>query len=101
MTHAKSNILPTIREVTEPLLAFHPDRPQDADVHPLRGLRQFGPYSRSHNFKLRDPLVMAVICPTGEFGKVMKLAQEFNATHQPRERKQYLQTYDGFSRLFG
>ena len=29
----------------EPKLAFHPDRSSDSEIHPLRGLLRFGPYS--------------------------------------------------------
>ena len=29
----------------EPKLAFHPDRSSDWEIHPLRGLLRFGPYS--------------------------------------------------------
>ena len=28
-------------------LVFHPERTSDRDIHPLRGLAKFGPYSRS------------------------------------------------------
>lgn len=29
----------------EPELLFHPERTGDRDIHPLRGLKRFGPYS--------------------------------------------------------
>jgi hypothetical protein len=34
-------------ELPEPELLFHPDLAQETEVHPLRGLLRFGPYSRS------------------------------------------------------
>ena len=32
----------------EPSLIFHPDRISDREIHPLRGLLRFGPYSAGH-----------------------------------------------------
>lgn len=101
MTTKTANLLPAFRTVNEPALLFHPDRPHDTDVHPLRGLKRFGPYSRSHNFKLRDPISVGVLCPAGSFPKVAQLFKELHLVQQPRERKQYLQEFDGFTKVFG
>lgn len=101
MTTTLPNILPSFHGLPEPSLSFHPDRLGDVDVHPLRGLRQFGPYSRSHNFKLRDPLHVAVLCPVGTLPKITKLFDEIKSPQRPRERFQYLQDFDGFSKIFG
>lgn len=95
------DLLPAFYSVTEPTLLFHPDRDSDIDIHPLRGLRQFGPYSRSYNFKLRDPLNVGVICPSGTLPKVIQLFKELQSTQLPKERRQYLQDFDGFSKVFG
>lgn len=101
MSTTTPDLLPAFQMVTEPILLFHPDRNNDTDVHPLRGLRQFGPYSRSHNFKVRDPISVAVLCPEGALPKVVQLFNELRSTKQPRERRQYLQDFDGFSQIFG
>lgn len=101
MSTSTPDLLPAFSTVTEPALLFHPDRSTDTDVHPLRGLRQFGPYSRSHNFKLRDPLHVGVLCPSGGLTKVAQLFNEIRTTQRPRERRTYLQDYDGFSKVFG
>jgi hypothetical protein len=95
------DLLPSFQVVTEPALLFHPDRPTDTDVHPLRGLRQFGPYSRSHNFKVRDPIHVGILCPSGTLPKLVQLFNELRSIHRPRERRQYLQDFDGFSKVFG
>lgn len=101
MSTRTPNLLPAFRGLTEPALLFHPDREGDTDVHPLRGLRQYGPYSRSHNFKLRDPINVAVLCPAGTLPKVVKLFAELRSVQGPKERRQYLQDFDGFSKVFG
>lgn len=47
----------------EPSLAFHPERVSDRNVHPLEGLRRFGPYSSG---MVPDPIRVATIAPAGE-----------------------------------
>lgn len=101
MSQAPTDRLPAFRHVIEPALLFHPDRDGDTDIHPLRGLRQFGPYSRSHNFRLRDPIVAAVLCPDSAVPKIHHLFHELRSTSRPRERKQYLEDFDGFGKVFG
>jgi hypothetical protein len=101
MSTGADDVLPLFQEVREPPLSFHPDRPQDIDIHPLRGLSTFGPHSRSHNFKFRDPIHIAVICPSGELAKTVSLASELRGVQKPRERPQYLVDFDGFSKVFG
>lgn len=100
MNSPPSNVLPAHLAITELPLSFHPDRPQDSDIHPLRGIRQFGPYSRAHSLRFRDPIQIAVVCPAGEFAKVRRLFAELDAPHEPRERHQYLQQFDGFAKVF-
>ncbi len=39
-------IAPTIW-YPEAELVFHPERTSERDIHPLRGLKRFGPHSRS------------------------------------------------------
>lgn len=49
----------------EPLLSFHPDRQEDSDRHPLKGLRRFGPLSGSLISSMMDPIRVAAIVPDG------------------------------------
>ena len=44
-------------------LSFHPDRASDRELHPLRGLLRFGPYSKG---LIPDPIRVATIAPHGE-----------------------------------
>jgi hypothetical protein len=83
----------------EPYLLFHPDRQQDRHIHPLRGLVEFGPYSRA--IVNLDPIRVAIIAPFGFMGRVQALFHEFERSHIPRERRGYLIDYPGFSRIFG
>lgn len=85
----------------EPLLAFHPDRKEDRTTHPLGGLFSFGPYSRSLVNTILDPIRVASIVPQGDSRHINKLIEELEQRHQPRERRQYLPLFPGFSRVFG
>lgn len=82
----------------EPKLAFHPDRTSDRDIHPLKGLLQFGPYSSN---MVLDPIRVATISPAGENTRLYSFMSELNAKAQPGERRDYLPAWPGFSTVFG
>lgn len=81
----------------EPNLAFHPDRSRDVDIHPLRGLLRFGPYSAGW---VPDPIRVATIAPAGESERLYNFMKELNSTFDPRERKDYLPKWPGFGAAF-
>lgn len=87
--------------VPEPELAFHPDRPQDRDPHPLNGLLRFGPFSRSLVNQVLDPIRLASIAPNGYGLRLERLVAELEGRHKPRERLQYLPQFPGLPRVFG
>lgn len=92
---------PTHWRIPEPELLFHPDRVDDRDQHPLRGLVNYGPYSRSLINCVMDPIRVGTITPEGEIKKLDHLLRELESRHLPQERKQYLPEFLGFSRIFG
>lgn len=98
---AKNPIFPAHSRIVEPDLLFHPDRSEDRSPHPLLGLTQFGPYSRSTVNNVLDPIRVAVVAPHEGLRAVDKLFLEFNRRHVPKERRNYLPEYLGFSRIFG
>jgi len=85
----------------EPPLLFHPDRQDDIDCHPLRGLAQYGPYSRALVSMVQDPIRLAIIAPHGELGRIDGLIAELEQSARPQERRQYLVDFNGMSRVFG
>lgn len=95
-----SSQLPVHGWLSEPELAFHPDRPEDRHVHPLWGLVQFGPFSRSFHWVF-DPIRVAAIVPHGFLTSVDRLITELEQNHKPRERTKYLPDFPTFSRVFG
>ena len=102
MTLSVSNsFLPPYSVLSEPKLLFHPERIDDVHVHPLLGLLEFGPFSRSLVNAVLDPIRLAVICPDGGVAHVDELLRELEQVHGPKERKVYLPDFPGFSRVFG
>lgn len=90
--------LPGYSIISEPQLMFDPLTPKPYSTHPLRGLMDFGPYS--NKIAPIDQIRVAVICPIGCFHIVRALYSEFNRTHQPQERKDYLPPFTGFDQVF-
>lgn len=84
----------------EPELAFHPDRSDDRSSHPLDGLLKYGPYGQSLVSRLLGPIRVAMIAPAGGLAALDGLLRELERPHQPRERRAYLRTFPGFSRVF-
>ena len=91
--------LPNSILLPEPNLSFHPDRHEESDIHPLRGLVRFGPYSKS--MALLDPIRVATIAPDGQSNRLFSFLRELKMVHKPRERKEYLPDWIGFSEVFG
>lgn len=81
----------------EARLLFHPDRPGDTDIHPLRGLLRYGPYSAG---LVPDPIRVATIAPFGESQALYDFMKELNSVFEPRERKDYVPKWPGFSAVF-
>src|SRR5207244_6162167 len=81
----------------EPKLAFHPDRSSDCDIHPLRGLLRFGPYSAHF---VPDPIRVATLAPAGESNRLYEFMKQLNSSYQPAERKEYLPEWPGFHSVF-
>lgn len=94
--------LPAHGLVPEPNLLFHPERSEDTDPHPLIGLVNYGPYSRSLVGRVMDPIRVATLGPQQGTRQALKgLLSELEQKHQPKERRQYLIEFPGFSRVFG
>jgi hypothetical protein len=82
----------------EPKLAFHPDRSSDREIHPLRGLLRFGPYSAN---LVPDPIRVATLAPSGESNRIYEFMKRLNSAYKPTERQDYLPEWPGFHNVFG
>lgn len=92
--------LPDYVELGEPSLSFDPYDASQRDVHPLRGITNFGPFSATILGAMPDAIRLAAILPHGEGAKVQGLIGELSRTHQPHERKAYLPVFPGFENAF-
>ena len=95
MPNSQEVMFPAHGLLAEPDLIFHPDRQEDTHKHPLKGLLEFGPYSRSFGLQVFDPIRAAVIFPYGWSQRVDFLLKELEQRHYPRERKTYLPEFLG------
>lgn len=93
--------LPVHKCLSEPELLFHPERDEDHHQHPLVGLCQYGPFSRSLVNCILDPIRVATVAPCGDSKKVDQLVMELEQRYKPKERKQYLLEFPGLSNIFG
>ena len=81
----------------EPKLAFSLDSQPNQDIHPLRGLLQFGPYSSG---LVPDPIRVATITPSSDRKVLYEFMKSLNSISKPIERKEYLPNWPGFHSVF-
>lgn len=93
---SSSQIAPHVL-LPEPELAFHPDRHSDHELHPLRGLLRYGPYSKG---LVPDPIRVATIAPAAESDRLYGFMKELNRPASPRERRDYVPDWPGFRKVF-
>lgn len=82
----------------EPSLAFHPERSADRDVHALRGLLRYGPYSAG---LVPDPIRVATIAPHVGADALYDFMKDLREPAKPLERHAYLPEWPGFKNVFG
>ena len=82
----------------EPKLTFHASGTSDVDIHPLRGLSQHGPFSEG---LVPNPIRLATIAPSGCTGRLQSFIAGLESDQSPRERRDYLPKWPGFSNVFG
>jgi hypothetical protein len=98
---SRQYVLPGHVVIPEPKLRFGGVSKDAVDIHPLRGLLSYGPFSRDKLAAVSDPIRFAVIAPQGGLKRATNLLNELEGAHQPRERRAYLPEFPGFSKLFG
>ena len=88
-------ILPAHTILPEPKLLFSGGQ---ADLHPLRGLAQYGPYSCDLGFP--SQVRIAYLAPAQSLSKLDKVVQELQSSANPVEIPNYYITYGGFQEVF-
>ncbi|MDT1878304.1 nuclease PIN, partial [Acinetobacter baumannii] len=64
---SRASMLPPFSLLDEPLLTFSPSDPKQVDVHPLRGLANFGPYSKGSFGGYTSEIRIATVGPQSAF----------------------------------
>lgn len=85
----------------EPLLSFHPSDRQQVDIHPLRGLAKFGPYSLDSFGGYTTEIRIATVGPESAFKRRGELMASLRQRHHSQDRAEYVPPYPGFEALFG
>lgn len=92
--------LPPFTLLTEPGLSFSPSDTAHVDVHPLRGLANFGPYSKGSFGGYTSRIRIATVGPESAFKRRGELMLLLRNAHRPTDRSEYVPQYPGFERLF-
>lgn len=93
--------LPPFQLLEEPVLSFAPDDDRARDLHPLRGLVRFGPFSKRTFRTFTPKLRVAMVGPQSGRDSVIALMKLVQQAHAPSDRKEYVPSYPGFEMLFG
>jgi len=101
MSVAALSKLPPFILLDEPLLAFSPADTNQADVHPLRGLVRYGPFSKASFGRFAASLRIATVGPASAFKRRGELMTSLRQAFEPSDRSEYVPRYPGFEELFG
>lgn len=93
--------LPPFQLLQEPILSFSPDDKSFGDIHPLRGLAKFGPFSKQTFGRFTPQLRVALVGPNGGRSQVVALMKVLQQPQTPSDRSGYVPSYPGFEKLFG
>lgn len=98
---AHASRLPPFTLLDEPQLAFSPSDTRKVDVHPLRGLLNFGPYSQDSFGGYTPRIRIATVGPASAFKRRGELMTSLRRSYQPSDRSEYVPPYPGFEALLG
>lgn len=93
--------LPPFSLLEEPLLVFSPTHQTHVDVHPLRGLVKYGPYSKDSFGKYASKVRIATVGPENAFKQRGALMASLRGNFRPTDRSGYVPPFPGFERLYG
>ncbi len=97
---AQASKLPPFTLLDEPLLSFSSSDSSHVDVHPLRGLLNYGPYSKGSFGGYTASVRIATVGPENAFKRRGALMASLRDSHEPSDRAEYVPAYPGFEELF-
>jgi len=84
----------------EPMLSFAPGAGPDVDIHPLKGLLRFGPYSTDVLATYTPELRVVLIGPAGGQAQVVSLLRNLHGQQPATGTAGYVPDFPGFERVF-
>lgn len=100
-TRPQASQLPPFTLLEEPLLSFSPSDPGKVDIHPLKGLAKYGPYSFGSFSGYTSEIRIATVGPESAFKRRGELMTSLRQRHSPIDKTEYVPLYPGFEELFG
>lgn len=100
MSNPAASKLPPFSLLEEPLLAFSPANSGEVDVHPLRGLARYGPFSKGSFSRFTAKVRVATVGPDSAFKRRGALMASLRDSYAPSDRSEYVPKYPGFEHLF-
>lgn len=97
---ALASKLPPFTLLDEPMLSFSAANSDEADVHPLRGLVRYGPYSKGSFGGYTPRIRIATVGPESAFRRRGELMTSLRGGYEPSDRSEYVPKYPGFENLF-
>ncbi|HEU4675297.1 MAG TPA: hypothetical protein VFS29_04885 [Motilibacteraceae bacterium] len=88
------------QQLTEPVLTFDPRDVRQQHLNPLAGLAEFGPYSAAAWAASEQQARVAILAPDGGVDPVRDLLNGLWRPADPRERRDYLPPFPGFTAAF-
>ena len=85
---SQASKLPPFTLLDEPLLSFSPSDDTQVDVHPLRGLLNFGPYSKGSFGGYTSQIRIATVGPESSFKRRGELMASLRGSYQPSDRSE-------------
>lgn len=101
MTDKRPFNLTAHERLHEPRLRFGSAADTDVDVHPLRGLLHYGPYSQNWIAGVPEQVRIAMIGQQRMIFRMGKLLRELESNLHPREGVSYRPVFEGMSKTFG
>ena len=89
-------------KLAEPVLDFHSSDNNYSSIHPLKGLKQFGPldYSFENKSINPSPIKIGIISPKSGLQKIVNHLNSLNASSNPSTEAEYLIEYPSFSSVY-
>lgn len=94
-------ILPPYSQLDEPYLQFNSDVADALDMHPLRGLVQHGPFSKSAMETFTPQIRIATVGPRSGQSQVRELLGSLRNQHSSNDRAGYTPNFGGMAQTFG